>query len=178
MQHFYDIHWPLPRPLSWINSVLLTWKILGLLVNTLPANEKYPVLNKENLIIPIQMQFSQKQKVFSQVLPTFLKSKWNFKYFEKKDDLHRFCISEITGSENVLRFCVKSAVSEDSSTSNMVNLPKHCWNLRHSTFVKYIDHCQVNWVGKSLSYWKEKSCDYLLTYWLPMTSILFLMNTI
>ena len=72
------------------------------------------------------MQFSQKQKVLSQVLPTFLKSKWNFKYFEKKDDLHRFCISEITDSENVLRFCVKSAVAEDSSTSNMVNLPKHC----------------------------------------------------
>ena len=49
------------------------------------------------------MQFSQKQKHFSQVLPVFLKDKFNFEYFEKKDDPHRFCISEITDSENVLR---------------------------------------------------------------------------
>ena len=86
---------------------LIDMKIFGLLVNTLPADEKYSVLNKENLMIPIQMQFSQKQKIFSQVLPAFLKSQINFKYFEKKDEPHRFCISEITDSENVLRYLCK-----------------------------------------------------------------------
>ena len=60
-QDLYDIHWPLLRQLSWKNSELLTRKILGLLVNTLPADEKYPVLNRENLKIPIQIQLSQKQ---------------------------------------------------------------------------------------------------------------------
>ena len=30
--------------------------------------------------------------------------------------------------------CVKSPVSEDPSTSNMVNEPKHCYNLDDSTF--------------------------------------------
>ena len=28
---------------------------------------------------------------------------------------------------------------------------KHCWNLNESTFTKFIDHCEGNWVEKSLS---------------------------
>ena len=102
-QHLYHIHRSLPRKLSWKKSLLLTCQILGLLVNTLAADEKYPVLNRENLTIPIQMQLSQKQKTFSQFFAAFLKSTLNFEHFEKKDDPHRFCISEITDSENVVR---------------------------------------------------------------------------
>ena len=45
--------------------LLLTRQILGLLVNTLAADDRYPVVNKENLTIPIQMQLSQKQNTFS-----------------------------------------------------------------------------------------------------------------
>ena len=89
--------------MSWKKSLLLTWKILQLLVNTLAANEKYPVLNRDNLTIPIKMQLSQKQKTSSQFLAAFLKSRLNFEYFEQKDDPHRFCISQITDSENVVR---------------------------------------------------------------------------
>ena len=63
-------------------------------------------------------------------------------------------------------------------TSNMVNVPKHCWYLHQSTFIRFIDHCQGNWVGKSLSYWQAKSWDCLSADWLSMTSILFLMKTI
>ena len=74
--------------------------------------------------------------------------------------------------------CLKRPVSEKPSTSNIVNVPKHCWNLHHINFMIFIDHCQVNWVGKSLSYWHAKSWDYLLTHWLPMKSILFLIETI
>ena len=54
---------------------LLTCQILGLLVNTLAADEKYPVLNRDNLTIPIQMQLSQKQKTFSEFFDGFLKSR-------------------------------------------------------------------------------------------------------
>ena len=57
---------------------------LGNLVNTLAADEKYHVLNTENLTIPIQMQLSQKQKTFSQFSATFSKSSLNFKHFEIK----------------------------------------------------------------------------------------------
>ena len=102
-QHLYHTHWSLPSQLSWKKSHLLTCQILGLLVNTLAANEKYPVLNRDNLTIPIQMQSSQKQKTFSQLFAEFLAGRLNFKYFEKKDDPHKFCIFEITDSENVVR---------------------------------------------------------------------------
>ena len=63
LQHLDDIHRSLPRKLSWKKSLLLTCQILGLLVNTLAADEKYPVLNRDNLTIPIQMQLSQKKNL-------------------------------------------------------------------------------------------------------------------
>ena len=74
--------------------------------------------------------------------------------------------------------CLKSPVFEYPSTSNVENVPKHCWNLHHSSFIIFINHWQVNWVGKSLCYWHAKSWDCLLTHWLPMKSILFLIETI
>ena len=89
--------------MSWKKSLFLTCQILGLLVNTLAADEKYPVLNRDNLTIPIEMQLSQEEKRFSPVLAALSKSSLNVEHFEKKDDPHRFCISEITDSENVVR---------------------------------------------------------------------------
>ena len=82
---------------------LIDIQVLGLLVNILAADEKYPVLNRDNLAIPIQMQLRHKQKAFSQFFAAFLKCRFNFKHFKKKDDPHRFCIFEITNSENVVR---------------------------------------------------------------------------
>ena len=61
--HLYHIHWLLPSQLSWKKSLLFTLKILGLLVNTLAADWKFRVPNRDNLTIPIQMQFSQKHKI-------------------------------------------------------------------------------------------------------------------
>ena len=49
------------------------------------------------------MQLPRKQKTFSEFFPAFLKSRLNFKYFEKKDDPNEFCSSEIRDSENVVR---------------------------------------------------------------------------
>ena len=63
-------------------SLLLTCQILGLLVNTLAGNEKYPVLNRDNLTIPIQMQLSQKQKTLCQIFARFEKSSLNIKHFQ------------------------------------------------------------------------------------------------
>ena len=102
-QYLYHNHLSLVRKLCSKKSLLLTSQILGLLVNTLAADEKYPVLNTDNLTIPIQMQLSQKQKTFSQFFAAFLKSTLNFKHFESKDDPHRFCIFEVTDSENVVK---------------------------------------------------------------------------
>ena len=48
--------------------------------------------------------------------------------------------------------CLKSAVSMDPSTSNMVNAPKHCYNLKDNIFTIFIDQCGGNSVAISLSY--------------------------
>ena len=93
--YFYHIHWQLPSQLNRKKSLLLACQILGLLVNTLPAKKKYPVLNRDNLTIPIQMQLSQKQKTFSDSFAAFLKCSLNFKDFEKKDTNSDAIISEI-----------------------------------------------------------------------------------
>ena len=37
---------------------------------------------------------------------------------------------------------LKSPVSDDSSTSNMVNGPKHCRILDDSTFIIFTDQCE------------------------------------
>ena len=63
-QHLYHIHWSLPSQLSSKTSLWLTCEILGLLVSTLPTNEKYSLLKRDNLTIPIQMQLSKKKKLF------------------------------------------------------------------------------------------------------------------
>ena len=41
------------------------------------------------------MDLSKRQKSFSQSFFVFLKSRSNFNYFDKKDDLHNLCISDI-----------------------------------------------------------------------------------
>ena len=49
------------------------------------------------------MQLSLKQNTFSPVLASILKSILNFEYFETKDDPQRFCFSEFTDLEKVVR---------------------------------------------------------------------------
>ena len=47
------------------------YKLVRLFLNTLTADEKHYLLNRDNLTQPIQMQVSQKQKTFSQFLFAF-----------------------------------------------------------------------------------------------------------
>ena len=55
-RHLYHIQCRLPSRLSWEKPLLLKCQILEVHVNTLAADDKYPVLNKDNLKIPVQMQ--------------------------------------------------------------------------------------------------------------------------
>ena len=74
--------------------------------------------------------------------------------------------------------CLKSAVSREPSESNMVNAPKHCWNLHDSTFTIIIDRSEGNCLTKSPFLWYAKSQDCFLNVWVPMASFLFLRETI
>ena len=52
------------------------------------ADDKYSLLNRDNLRQPIGTPLSQKQKVFSEFFLAFSKSTLNFEHFQKKDDPH------------------------------------------------------------------------------------------
>ena len=170
-QHIYHIYWTVPSQLSWKTSLLLTCQILGLLVNTLAADEKYPVLNRDNLAIPIQMQLSQKQKTFSRFFAAFLKFRLILNILSKNMTLIDFVMSKLRTPKSWSDKSLKSPVSADPSTSNIVNVLKLCWNLHQWTFILLFDHWNVNWVGKTLPYWHGKSWDCLLKHWLSMKSI-------
>ena len=68
-------------------------------VNALTARDKYSLRKRDNLTLPIHMQFSEKEKTLSQFFFAFLKSTLNFKHFPEKEDSHSSCIFEITDSE-------------------------------------------------------------------------------
>ena len=72
----------------WKKSVLVLHKIPIVFVDTLRVNDKHYVLNRDNLTQPIQIQLSQKQKIFSELFFAFLKCILNFKHLTKKDDPH------------------------------------------------------------------------------------------
>ena len=69
-------------------SVLVRHKALKLFVNTLSADDKYSLLNRDNLTLQIRTQLSQKQKPFYEFFTAFPKSALNLKHFQKKDDPH------------------------------------------------------------------------------------------
>ena len=52
------------------------------------ADDKYFLLNTDNLTQTIPTQLSQKQKAFFQFFLAFSKSTLNFEHLQKKDDLH------------------------------------------------------------------------------------------
>ena len=68
-------------------------------VNTLTADDKYSLLNRDNLTQPIRTPLSQNNKAFSEFFLAFSKCTLNFEHFQKKDDARSLFISEITHSE-------------------------------------------------------------------------------
>ena len=81
--------------------MLVLCKILGLFVDTLTDDGKYSLLYRDNLTQPIQILLSRKPKTFSQLSSEILKPTLNFEHFQKKDDPHIQCSSQITVCEKV-----------------------------------------------------------------------------
>ena len=79
-QLLYQIYWSLFRKLS----LLVIWKISTLFINTLSADGKYSLFNRDNLTQRIQMKLCRKQKTFSRFFSAFSKSNLNFEHFQKK----------------------------------------------------------------------------------------------
>ena len=94
-QHFYQIHLSLPSQLSWKKSLLFICQILVLLVNTLAANEKYSVLNRDNLTTQIKIQLSQKNKLFLRLFLHFSNLTQILNILKKKVTLRPFVVSKL-----------------------------------------------------------------------------------
>ena len=84
-------------------STLVLCIILRLFFNTLSADDKYSLLNIDNLTQPIQILLSQKQKTFSQFFSAFLKSALNFEHFQKKDDLIADVFQKLPSAKKVIK---------------------------------------------------------------------------
>ena len=80
-------------------SLLDSWKFERPFLNTLTANDKYTLNSKDKWMKTFQMLFSQKENYFSLFFSALSESAWNLEHFQKKDDLHSLCISEITDHE-------------------------------------------------------------------------------
>ena len=68
-------------------------------VKTFTADDKYSLLNRDNLTHPIRTPLSQKHKAFSPYFLPSSKCTLNFEHFQEKDDPRSLFISEITHSE-------------------------------------------------------------------------------
>ena len=80
-------------------SLLDTWKFFRPFLDTLTANEKYSLNSKDKWMQKFQMHLSQKQNIFSKLFCAFFEFVLNFEHFQKKDDPHSLCISEINDHE-------------------------------------------------------------------------------
>ena len=72
-ERFYHVFSPLSEKLISKMPPLMLGETLGVFFNTFTAESKYPVLDGENLQIPIQMEISQNDKLFLNFLFNF----WN-----------------------------------------------------------------------------------------------------
>ena len=83
--------------------MLVLWKILRLFVNKLTADDKYSILNRDNLTQPIQILLSQKQNIFSQFFSLCLESKINFEQFQRKMTLIANVFPNLPSPKKVIR---------------------------------------------------------------------------
>ena len=73
------------------------------------ADDKYSLLNRDNLTQPIRMITYQKQKAFSQFFPAFSKFTLNFENFQKKMTLIADLFPKLCTPKNVVRYMSKKS---------------------------------------------------------------------
>ena len=112
--------------LSRKTSLLVTFKTLGLFVNTLTADDKYSSYEKLKFPQAIQMHLSKKPKINYQLFIAFLQSTSTFQHFEKEDERHTSTLSDVIDSKRFfLLKCLKGYVLGHPWKLNVLTGPKH-----------------------------------------------------
>ena len=88
-------------------SLLVIYKILGLLVGTLTTHDMYSLLNRDNLMQQIQMLISKKEKRFLIFFFSIFEICIKFWTFQKKDDHQSLYISKITDCKKLFQINVR-----------------------------------------------------------------------
>ena len=83
--------------------MLVLCKMSGLFLNTLTDDDKDSLLFRDNLMEPIQILLSHKQKSFSKFLSAFLKCTLNFEHFQKKMTLIADVFPKLPSPKKVIR---------------------------------------------------------------------------
>ena len=73
------------------------------------ADDKYSLLNRDNLTQTIRIKLSQKLKALSQLFLPFSESILNFEHFQKKDDPDSCFFFKLGTLKNVVRYMSKKS---------------------------------------------------------------------
>ena len=73
------------------------------------ADDKYSLLNRDNLTQPIPTQLSHKQKAFSEFFLSFSKSTLNFEHLQKRISFIADLFPKLRTPKNVLRYMSKKS---------------------------------------------------------------------
>ena len=126
------------------NCFSVIWKVLKMFVNILTADDKFSLLNRDNLRQPIQMQLSQKKKHFLNLFLQFWKLDKILNIFNKRMTFivavfptlwtQKNVVNQISKKSNFIRFFAKQHVKGS----------KYCWNRNHTTCTILLNHCDPN----------------------------------
>ena len=123
--HLYHIYWSLWTQTSRNKYLLVICKVFRMFLNILTGDDKYSLLNRDNLNLRhyFQMQLPQKQKNFLNFFFHF----WNLHYvlniFKQKWHSQLMYFRNYGHRKMLLDKSLKSLVSENPLTSNMVSGP-------------------------------------------------------
>ena len=149
--HLYLLFWALWMQLSWKKSVLVKSRILGLFANTLTADDKYSLLNRDNVNAVNSDSSIKVTKIFFSML--FL-CFWNLylilNIWKKKNTLIADVFGKLETAKDVLKEISKKSCSRrpfnkrhgKRSQTLLKSKKQHLYHLN--------DHCESNWVGRSL----------------------------
>ena len=94
--------------------------------NIFTADDKYSLLNRDNLPQPIQIKLSNKQKSFYQFFTTFLcKCTSILNILNKKMSLIAYVFPKLQIAKE---------------TVNILYCLKHCWDLHDNTLIRFFHH--------------------------------------
>ena len=135
LYHLFSSFW---GKLIWKISALVWGHVLGVFVNTLTDDGKYPVKDCENLPLPIQMESFEKRKTFSEFFAPFLESTWNFKHFDKRDDHYSYVFLKLQAVKLSVRpLCKRHRIRKRFDSQHVIAskiLAKSLWYCFYHVF--------------------------------------------